>query len=181
MKRALFIVLMVALAAGLASPPRLASANPPDFTGNGSVRANRLPWLAGDVKNLNQGWFGSFSHSGQFATDWDGEFFVLTASEGSAICKQLDGGAGNHIELTRNDGLVEHYMHLKFCPIPETPATHYEQGDVLAISWETGCVRPCIHLHYEVTTTGGTSVTHSLSQFDDFTHSEFAGKDLCCR
>lgn len=39
------------------------------FSGDGSVRLSRLPFLAGNTVTLTTGWLGG-SHVGQYATAW---------------------------------------------------------------------------------------------------------------
>lgn len=143
------------------------------FSGDGSVRAHRLPWLDGSSVLLTQGWNSppEGTHEGQFATDWakagGGSFAVHAVTEGQAVCIENDGGAGNHVDLTRSGGKVEKYMHLLECPFPEGTTKHFEQGDLLGSAGETGCPGCGIHLHFEVFS-AGQSVSHSLSQFFDF-------------
>lgn len=175
MKRVLLSLLLFGLALGLASRAEEAHGHVPigdPLVGDGSVKINRLPLLSTETQmELSQGWNSPEppgTHGGQYATDWrktNGVTFpVHAASEGDAICFQNAGSAGNYIQLTRDDGKKELYMHLLACPFT-TPAIHFEQGDFLATAGMTGTDN--IHLHYEVKQ-GSQSVAHCLSQFCDF-------------
>lgn len=168
MKRVLLTLLLATLLAGLvAARDQAVAHNPPptNVAGDGSVRISRLPFLAGTTVTLTTGWLGG-SHVGQYATDWgigDVTFEVYTASEGTATCQNRGSGFGFRVDLTRNDGIEEYYAHLPSCPF--TGSKHFEQGDFLSWSGESGGDF-LIHLHYEVVGTINDA-QRCLSQFCD--------------
>ena len=140
--------------------------------GTGETAFSRLPWEDGDGVILTQGWFGCnpshcIGNGLQYATDWNGSFPVVMATEGAATCQFLSGGGwGNTILVARSDGLVDRYAHLDSCPFVNQ---HVEQGDFVgANSLNTGCFqsngKPCgFHLHFQVENTAGQSQSFPLS------------------
>lgn len=126
--------------------------------------------------SFTQGWESpptEGTHQGQFATDWakagNVTFPVYAAREGDATCGNFSDGFGNRVDVTRSDGKVDRYAHLPSCPFS---SVHLEQGSFVSMSGKTGCdvpPNPCpIHLHFEVFSSGGTSIRHNLSQFTNW-------------
>ncbi len=131
--------------------------------GLGDVTENRYPWRDGESRKFTQGWNGSFSHSGQFATDWGNDgagFDVVAATEGDAVCTEWDGisSTGTRVDIAAIDGATESYFHLASC---DFSAKHVEQGEKIGPAGNTG-FSTGIHLHY---VRGGS---HCLSTRCDF-------------
>ena len=145
--------------------------------GDGSVRQNRMPFLSTESQMfLTQGWNSTVSSGThefpQYATDWakagNVTFAIYAAREGNATCGNFNDGFGNRVDVTRTDGKVDRYAHLPSCTFS---TAHLEQGSFVSMSGDTGGDY-VVHLHFEVFSSGGTSISHNLSQFfnwDDVT------------
>ena len=126
--------------------------------------AYRLPYESGRAFQVNQGFHGKFSHTGdlEFAIDWnfpDGT--PVHALRGGVVVRTKgdsdEGGPdrarfynkANYVEVLHSDGTVGTYLHFQHDGISVAPGQRVEAGTVLGKSGHTG-LATVPHLHFHV-------------------------------
>jgi Peptidase family M23 len=107
-----------------------------------------LPYRAGGKHLVVQGYYSRFSHQ----TDVAARGGVVSdyyedSNIGGAKDEYLDDG--NYITITHNDGSRAHYWHLKYKGVLVNPGDTVKQGQLIALSGNTG-YSAFPHLHFEV-------------------------------
>ncbi len=127
-----------------------------------------LPWPEGVPHTLTQGPFGSPTHGGTFAYDFDLSFEVVVAARGGRViatresdvyggCIDELAATGNYVVIDHGDGTGALYLHLDYDGLLVQEGQIVRQGDAIAYSGDTGmtCADDSTpfaapHLHFEV-------------------------------
>jgi murein DD-endopeptidase MepM/ murein hydrolase activator NlpD len=122
-----------------------------------------LPYRKGHSYLLVQAYQTAFSHKGEYALDFKMRrgTKVCAARSGRVVAVREDskkGGLkpkflseGNYVIIKHSDGTYANYWHLKFNGALVNEGDSVEQGQVIALSGNTGYTA-FPHLHFEVTT-----------------------------
>ncbi|MFY7963867.1 MAG: M23 family metallopeptidase [Chitinophagaceae bacterium] len=118
-----------------------------------------LPFQKGDSFKLHQGYFGSFSHQNERALDFTmNEGTPITAARDGVVINVVDNyniacpnksciQYNNYINIYHNDGSFANYAHLKFKGSKVNIGDSVKQGDIIALSGNTGFTSGP-HLHF---------------------------------
>jgi len=119
----------------------------------------RLPYPSGETYRISQGYFGDFSHHDKNAIDFAMPIGtpVLAARAGIVVAsskqntrKYRNPKLSNYIYIQHQDRTIAKYHHLKFGGIQVEIGQKVSQGELIALSGNTGnSTGP--HLHFEVT------------------------------
>ncbi|MFA5625807.1 MAG: FG-GAP-like repeat-containing protein [Bradymonadales bacterium] len=124
------------------------------------------PWPCGRTYKITQGAFGSFSHAGTWAWDVgmgvgteltavaDGVIAYAKGNSNTGGCSSSYAGTANYIVLRMDNGYTAAYWHLAYNGVLKGVGTRVKQGEVIALSGQTGY--SCgAHLHFQVQTNCG--------------------------
>lgn len=129
-----------------------------------------LPYGSGVNFLVGQGAYGSQSHHGKYALDWDMPEGTPIRAARSGIVVEIQEGfteggpdpafksRANFIKIRHADGTIGHYVHLRHMGVEVRPGDHVLTGQLIGYSGNTGfSTGP--HLHFEV-----FSATRDLSR-----------------
>jgi hypothetical protein len=133
------------------------------FVNHDNNFAYKLPFKKGETYRLDQGYNGSFSHSGdsRFALDFNMEkgTEVYASRQGLVVEVEEDFSKGgddrslmdkaNSITILHDDGTFAQYSHLRKSGALVRKAQKVRAGDIIGLSGETGFVTGP-HLHFSV-------------------------------
>ncbi|MDA0378324.1 MAG: M23 family metallopeptidase [Bacteroidetes bacterium] len=144
---------------------------------NGDFRARHdegvvydLPFGSGVDYLVGQGAYGSLSHQGKYALDWDmPEGTPIRAARSGIVIEVQEGyteggidpalrSRANFIKIRHSDGTIGHYVHLRHLGVEVDLGDRVFTGQLIGYSGNTGfSTGP--HLHFEV-----FSATRELSR-----------------
>jgi murein DD-endopeptidase MepM/ murein hydrolase activator NlpD len=120
-----------------------------------------LPWAHGKRHQMVQGYFGSFSHIGEYAQDFDHEEGegIHSARAGLVMAvkqDEFDGGIAtywadkaNYVEILHDDGTWAQYAHLVKDGARVKEGDRVQAGDLIGLAGHTGWARGP-HLHFSI-------------------------------
>lgn len=181
----------VAAAPGSAPSGRSAVAPAPLADRRPTAPAYALPFEAGAVVRVGQGYHGAFSHAGTqaYAIDFpvpEGTP-VVAARAGTvwSVSDDSDEGCGdpecaalvNVVVIDHGDGTFASYHHLAYDSAQVRVGESVEQGRWLALSGATGRTT-APHLHFQVRDAWGTTLPVSFRELAASGGAAYAGVDL---